>query len=160
MIKYIGIFILSCSISLYGAVLSNILKEKHAIKKEITILLKKIERSILYNSKSCIDTVRQCNLPMLEKSGFCKNFSGCDDANIVINTHLSILDAEDRNMLCEFFSKLGKSSFCEYELKNLKYCLDYFEKSLADSEKNVNTKVILYKKIGLLAGILAAIIFI
>ena len=160
MIKYIGIFILSCSISVYGVILSNSLKEKLALKKEITFLLRNIERNIIYKSKSCIETVRQCGLPLLEKSGFCKSFSGCDSAVTTTNTHLSALDDEDRKMLCEFFSRLGKSSLGEYELQNLRYYLDYFEKSLTESEKNINTKIMLYKKIGLLAGILAAIILI
>ena len=160
MIKYIGILILSCSLSVYGAILSDSLKQSHNLKKEITELLRNLERNILYGSKSCVEIIRECNLPLLTKSGFTDAFSGCDNAELTISTYLSSLSANDRQMLGEFFSRLGKSAFCEYELKNLRYYLDYFEKTLEDSEKNVNSKVILYKKIGLIAGILAAIIFI
>ena len=160
MLKYIGIFILASSLSVYGTVLSESLKESNLLRKEVIQLLNSIERSIRYKGASYVVIIRECSLPFLRKSGFCEGILNYENAERTINTTLSVLSEEDRRMLCEFFSNLGKSPYSEQVLKLCSYYIDYFEKTQADVDKNLNTRVLLYKKIGLIAGILTAIIFI
>ncbi|MBQ8759472.1 MAG: stage III sporulation protein AB [Clostridia bacterium] len=160
MLKYAGIFILASSLSAYGAHLSSSLKANYILRKEILQLLRDLERSIRYANTPIIEVIRSCRLPALMKSGFCDTFNGCDNAEIAINSTLFCLSEKDREMLCAFFKRFGKSVYGEYELKNCNSLIEYFEKNLAESEKEVNTKSLLYKKIGLIVGILSAIIFI
>ncbi len=160
MLKYIGIFILACSLSAYGVVMSSSLKAKNNLRKEILVLLKNIERSIKYGNTSVINIINECDLPYLNKCGFCKTFSGIHSAQAVVNSTLGELSTKDRENLVTYFSNFGKSQFCEYELKNCRYYIDYFEKTQSDIEKDIAVKINLYKKLGLLTGILSAIILI
>lgn len=160
MLKYIGILILACSISAYGTFLSSSLKATYNLRKDIIQLLKDIERSIKYGNVPIIEAIKSCKHPNLQKSGFCNIFSGCENAEFAINSTLYSLSEKDKEMLSNFFSRLGKSAYGEYELKNCRFFIEYFEKTQADSEKEITSKSLLYKKIGLIIGILSAIIFI
>ena len=160
MLKYIGVFILSASISAYGSFLSSSIKGSCSLRKEVLQLLKDIERAIKYGNGQIIEIVRNCKSPYLTKCGFCTSIYNTTNAETAIATTLSALSEKDMEMLTDYFSKLGKTAFTELELKNCTYYIDYFEKTQNEYEKEVETKSLLYKKLGLIIGILTAIIFI
>lgn len=160
MVRYIGILILASSLSAYGSLLSLSLKSSNNLRKEIILLLRNIERCIKFKSCPVTEEIKNCNSPMLKKCGFCECLYRDDNAKAAVNSTLHTLSSKDREMLCEYFSTIGKSRYTEQELKTCRYYIEYFEQTQVQSEKDISTKINLYKKLGLLSGILTAIIFI
>lgn len=159
MLKYIGILILSLSVSAYGALLSKNLCDTHELRKEICSLIKNIEHGIRYGSKPTAEIISACKLKNLEKSGFITALLSGENEGAVIQSHLKMLTDEEKERLTSFFTNLGKSSYRESELDFCREYLEYFENFEKVSEKEVKEKSLLYKKIGIICGILTAIIF-
>lgn len=159
MLKYIGIFLISVSVSAYGAVLSRQLKDALAIRKEITVLLKSIEHGIKYGSKPISEILSGCTLHNLRKCGFIDALAD-NSIEFATETYLGILTQDERKKICDFFNNLGRSSYREKELEYCKGFIEYFENCERSSEKEVAAKAVLYSKIGIICGILAAIILI
>ena len=160
MIKYIGIILLSSSVCSYGFLMSKKLKQDHNVRNELTNLLRSIEHGIRYGSKPINQILSECNLPYLKKCGFITCLlSGCD---IRENTksHLGMLTDEEKQRVTEFFSLLGRTGNSESELIFCKGYIEYFENFEKISQEQVKSKSLLYRKIGIIFGILAAIIFI
>ncbi len=159
-IKYAGIILLSGSISCYGAIISDRLKETYLIRNEIITLLKNIERGIIHGRIPVALSLRECPDGRLKASGFCQKILNSENTKAVIEESLSALSKEDKKMLVSFFLRLGKSQSSECELQSLRFIIDYFEKTQSQSEKDISTKASLYKKISIISALVAAIIFI
>ena len=160
MFKYIGILLISVSVSAYGTVMSKNIKKATAVRQEICQLLKEIENGIRYGSRPVIETVRSINLPLLSASGFITALSDENLPQNAVNSYLGMISQQEKEKLYEFFSKLGKSTYKEKELTLCSSCIVFFENILKQSLKESASKELLYKKIGIIGGILAAIILI
>ena len=160
MIKFLGILLLSTSISIYGTFLSRKTKYIQEIRDDIYHLLKAIERDIKYG---CIPLSRiifsfkpktQC------VSDFIKEISQGKNVFDVTDENLSLLDVSEREKIKVFFSATGKSTCSEKELILCKNCLDFFEDNNAKTKKDTDTTAVLYRKLGYLCSILTFIILI
>lgn len=160
MLRYFGIIILATSLSAYGSYMASSIKNSYILRCELIQLLKEIERTIKFGNMAVIDVIKNCKLEKLVKCGFCDEFNGGKSAKTVINSTLYQLYQKDREMLIDFFSRAGKTAYGDLELKNCRYFIDYFESTQSQYEKTILSKSLLYKKIGLIIGILTAIIFI
>lgn len=160
MFKYIGIFILSASISAYGALKASTLKTELGARAEIILLLRSIERCIQYGGNSLESTIKNCPCHKLKKLGVLDELSNFESTSDLPENSLLFLSENDKKEFVSFFLTLGKSAKSEIELKKCRYLINYFESTQKDSEKNTETKANLYRKIGLITGIMAAIIFI
>lgn len=160
MLKYIGIFILSLSVSAYGAVLSKQMKDTHELRSEITTLLRNIEHGIKYGSKPLSDILAECNLQRLGKSGFIYSLISEQNIKEAIDASLNGLTKEEKHKLYNFFTSIGKSTNSERELVLCRSYIEDFEAFEKKSLQEISTKATLYKKIGIICGIMAAIIFI
>lgn len=160
MLKYIGIAILSSSVSVYGAILAKQLKDTHALRSEVVELLKSIELGIKYGSKPIRDILVECNLTNIKKSGLITSLISGQSARDAIENSLKALTTTEKNKLCEFFESIGKSTYSENELIICRSYIEFFENSIKMSGREISLKAMLYKKIGIICGILAAIIFI
>lgn len=160
MIKYIGILLLSGSISCYGVIISSRIMQAFRLRSEITELLQSIERSIVYGKAPINTVICDFNTPELKKTEFCKRICDCDNPEQVIEETLSILSGEDKKILLSFFTCLGKTRSIEDVKKNCRHVTDYFEKTQTESVSSISSKAVLYRKISLISALLVAIIFI
>ena len=160
MIKIIGILILSSSISVYGTLCSSALKEAIRLRYEIIQLLNSIQNGIRYGSVPIDRIINDRKFPLIEKSNFYDLYNSGGNMQDIIGECFKSLSKEDKDMLLSFFTTIGKTAYSEKEINLCFYYVDYFEKTQAEREKDTASKVLLYKKIGIVSGILCAIIFI
>ncbi len=159
MIKITGIIILSVGISMYGSILSLTVKERHIIICELLSLIKAIKNGIKYGSVPLEKIYNSTALPNLEKYGFLNAIKDGTLPCSAVNTHLQMLSHEDRDNLCEFFQQIGKSSSTDAEITLCDRYIILFEQREKDSLKENLEKSVLYKKLGIVAALVAAIIF-
>lgn len=159
-IKYIGLLLICFSISVYGAKLSEEIMKKQKAKREVLQLLKVIESGIRYGNVSLKKTLQSFTSPTLEKSGFLEYLrkNGCITEEICEKAFLT--DGADKAGICNFFEKIGKSTYSEKELLICKEYINRFSDSVSSSEAEAKAKADLYKKLGILTGIATMIIFI
>lgn len=155
MLRYAGIALFSGGICLLGITKSAYFKEQILIRKEILRLLCSIERKVAYG-KSKDDIIKEFNSGILERCGF---LSFLKAGNFKDIKELPI-DGEDAGMLSDFYSNLGKRRSANDEAAYVKAFIREFEECGTRKTNKLITKAKLYKKLGLILALTAAILFI
>lgn len=159
-IKYMGIILLSGSVSCFGVILSSRLKQVYRLRTEVISLLKDIERGIIHGRIPVSVILRDFPDGKLRQTGFCQRIMKLQNPYSAVEESLAIFSDEDKKMLVGFFSQLGKSGSSECERQNCRYIIDYFEKTQPVSEGEITEKASLYRKISATFALLTAIILI
>lgn len=159
-IKYIGLLLICISASAYGAKMSEAVKLSYKTKVEITEFLKAIERGIKYGGVPIQNILKGYTSPMLEKCGLLNSLRHGETKKEKFEEQLSVLGASDKAKLYEFISHIGKSTNSGKELIICRECINYFENSVCYSEKDAREKSVLFRKLGVVSGILIVIILI
>ena len=159
MIKYAGIIVISCAISLFGAIKASEVNQKTKLRAEILRLICHIEAGIKYGSFHLSEIFGSFKSDLLEKNGFMTEIrSGCTDTGKIIESTLSALSTEEKTKLSQFFSQLGKSYCREEEISLCKYYISSLKSIYEANEKKDKAKAVLYKKLGIICALLTAII--
>ncbi len=160
MIKYIGIILTSGAISLYGAFASSKVKSAAKHRKALIELLYAIKSGIEYGGVSLDEIFCTFENSTLEKCGFIsilRSPSPNAFENALECENLLISETE-KALFCEFAKKCGKSY---YTFGEQKLCERYIALAEAQDKKlcaDENAKCTLYKRLGVLCGLLFAII--
>ena len=160
MIKILGLILVSGAVSAYGAYLSSQIRTANILRTEISDFLKHLYNGVKYTATSRERLFSGFSAKNLEKCGFLnilrlKNFSKQD-----FDESLYLLTAEEKNRLYDFFTNFGRSGFCD---KEALFCLEYreyFDDRIKSLKNQDDIRSVLYKKLGIIAALLTAIIFI
>lgn len=160
MLKYIGILLVSGAISLYGAHLSVLRRQNAALRAELLELLVRIKNGIENGGLPLADIYAGFNGGITEKRGFCRVLkSGVPDAFArALDEVRAFLPEEYIKIYTALAENLGKSGFRKAECEALTRAiadLSALEKKYAAKD---DAKCVLYRKLGVLCGLLAALI--
>ncbi len=160
MLKYAGITLLSASIAVFGLIKSSEIKKALAIRKDVIGLLYAIENALQFGGKTkdCIFKSFNCNTNELK--AFLASMLDGQNVHEYVKVHLCSLTDEDKKLLSDFFINFGKSTKCESELESLRHFIAEFERIGKQTEKEQQGKILLYRKLGIIIALLAAVIFI
>lgn len=160
MLKYIGIILFSCSVSAYGAYLSHNISTASKIRHELLSFTKHIENEIKYKNAPLCHAFKVFSSPTLYRYGFLEGIYNNGDYKGVVEETLFLLTKKERALICDMLYSLGKSHFSDKELSTLIYFRQGLEDIFEDSEKIGKERSLLYKKLGLIAALISAIILI
>lgn len=162
MLKLTGIILISGAISMYGAYLSGNVKKSRAFRKGLAELLIHIKNGIdnggiplteIYASFSC-KALEKCEFLSVLKDGKSESFSRA-------LKKCEIKLAPEVSEIYERLSKeLGKSSSGKSESEKLARAIALAEKEEKKLDAEDSSKIELYSKLGVLCGILAALLLI
>ncbi len=160
MLKYIGILLVSGAISLYGAHLSVLRRQNAALRAELLELLVRIKNGIENGGLPLADIYAGFNGGITEKRGFCRVLkSGVPDAFArALDEVRAFLPEEYIKIYTALAENLGKSGFRKAECEALTRAiadLSALEKKYVAKD---DAKCVLYRKLGVLCGLLAALI--
>ena len=160
MLKIIGILLVSGAISLHGAHLSVLRRQNAALRAELLELLVRIKNGIENGGLPLTDIYAGFNGKITEKRGFCRILkSGVPDAFARAFEEVRASLPEDCAKLYTALSvTLGKSGFRKAECEALTRAIadiTVLEKKYAAQDE---AKCVLYRKLGVLCGLLAALI--
>ena len=160
MLKIIGILLVSGAISLYGAHLSVLRRQNAALRAELLELLVRIKNGIENGGLPLADIYAGFNGGITEKRGFCRVLkSGVPDAFArALDEVRAFLPEEYIKIYTALAENLGKSGFRKAECEALTRAiadLSALEKKYAAKD---DAKCVLYRKLGVLCGLLAALI--
>lgn len=159
-IKFLGLSLITLSLTLLGNALSEEEKNKQALKEEFLRLLLEIERGIRYGGKP-IETILECfTSPVLENSGLIGEMRNSKQYVYTIQNADILVDFSDKKLLCSFFENIGKSTNCEKELVICRECIERLQESIKKSHVECEKKAYIYRRMGLMSGILSVIILI
>ena len=160
MLKIIGILLVSGAISLYGAHLSVLRRQNAALRAELLELLVRIKNGIENGGLPLADIYAGFNGGITEKRGFCRVLkSGVPDAFArALDEVRAFLPEEYIKIYTALSETLGKSGFRKAECEALTRAIadiTVLEKKYAAQDE---AKCVLYRKLGVLCGLLAALI--
>lgn len=160
MLKIIGILLVSGAISLYGAHLSAVRRQNAALRAELLELLVRIKNGIENGGLPLTDIYAGFNGKITEKRGFCRVLkSGVPDAFArALDEVRAFLPEEYIKIYTALAENLGKSGFRKAECEALTRAIadiTVLEKKYAAQDE---AKCVLYRKLGVLCGLLAALI--
>ncbi len=159
MLKVMGIVLVASSVSVYGVMCSQRIKDSAKIREEICSFIGEIERGISFGRRRLCEIISGISSPLLAKSGFLQAINNQDDCKHAVNTYLSQLTDDEKNKLIYFLSNIGKSPFSEKEILLCKEYRLYFEEKTEIAKKDAAVKAELYKKIGIICAIGCGVIF-
>lgn len=162
MMKYTGIILLSGAISMYGAHLSNKVKEETAVRKALYDLLIHI-KCCMENGALPLDKIyKSFDSKVLEKTGFLQKLkSGKSDSFYFALTESSIRISEEiRELYLQIAQAVGKSRFRTEETEQLSRYMSLIQMREAPIMKKDEARQELYKKLGVLCGLLAALLLV
>ena len=160
MIKYIGIILLCSAISGLGAYLSNATKNSLLTRDELIDFIRHINSGIKYGGTELPGIYSTYSSDILGKCGFIQGLLQNKSISLVVDESLYMLKSDEREKTKEFFSKLGKSHLCEKEMLLCASFIDYLTQAQQKSQKEDTAKALVYKKLGIIASLICAIIFI
>ena len=160
MLKIIGILLVSGAISLYGAHLSAVRRQNATLRAELLELLVRIKNGIENGGLPLADIYAGFNGKITEKRGFCRVLkSGVPDAFArALDEVRAFLPEEYIKIYTALAENLGKSGFRKTECEALTRAIadiTVLEKKYAAQDE---AKCVLYRKLGVLCGLLAALI--
>ncbi len=162
MMKYAGIILLSGAISMYGAYLSNKVKEETAVRKALYDLLMHIKCCVENGALPLDKIYKSFDNKILEKTGFLANLkSGKSDAFYFALTQSGIRISEEmRELYLQIAQAVGKSRFRAEESEQLSRYMSLIQMREASIMKKDEARQELYKKLGILCGLLAALLLV
>ena len=160
MIKYIGIMLISGALSMYGAFAAARIRTRAAQRKGLIGLLHSIKSGIEFGGAPLEEIYGVFECSALEKSGFCEILrrGSPDSFENAMQCPGLRLGEKEYALFCEYAAKCGKSSSIQNE-KQL--CERYISlaQNLDDGLcREENSKCALYTRLGVLAGLTAALI--
>ena len=160
MLKYIGILLISGAISLFGAHLAAVRAGNARMRGELLGLLERIQNGIDNGALPLADIYAGFHGDILEKRGFCKALkSGTPDAlSEALTLIAGDLPKECAETYFSFAASLGKSGFRKTEselVTRFKTNLSALEQTYVAED---TSKCVLYRKLGILCGLFAALI--
>lgn len=162
MMKYAGIILLSGAISMYGAYLSNRVKEETAVRKALFDLLLHIKCCVENGALPLDEIYKSFDSKILEKTGFiAKLKGGKSDAFYIALTQSGIRVSEEiRELYLQTAQTVGKSRFRAEEAEQLSRYISLIQMREASVMKKDEARQELYKKLGVLCGLLAALLLV
>lgn len=162
LLKYAGIALVFCGTTVSGYMRAKKIKEQIMIRKALYSLSIHIKSGISRDGLTLKDIYSSFYSPVLEKTGFLyvlksNRENPLYDALEIIRTSLP---EELYEIYAEFSQNLGKSRSGECEVQLISRFIDATEKREEKYMKKDETEIQLCKKLGVLAGVLAAIVFI
>lgn len=160
MLKLTGILIFSVCISLTGLYMSSKVRRQTQTRREFIKLIYSIKNGIKYGQLSLYEIY--CAFPAreLKKCSFYDFLTKDCNTNFksaLDNSEIK-LSQKELELLQAFADECGKSTYSEEEIRNCERyisLLEQLDKELSESE---NTKILIYGKLGILAGILSCIL--
>lgn len=129
------------------------------MREEFSDFIRYIESSIKYGGISLERIYSSYSSPLLDKYGFTVALRKGYTEDLVKNT-LFLLSESERTKADEFLRSLGKSRYREKETEHCVCFCAMFEDKAKKLRKEDETKILLYKKLGLIAALMTAVIFI
>ena len=126
---------------------------------EFLDFMRQVENGIKYGGMSLEKIFGSYSSPLLDKKGFTAALRLGNHPGIVSST-LPMLSENEKTMAEDFLSSLGKSRYRERETELCSGFIALFSEKAKAFQKEDETKILLYKKLGLLAALLTAVIFI
>ena len=160
MLKYAGITLLSASIAVFGLIKSSEIKKALTIRKDVMGLLYAMGNALQFGGKSKEGIFKSFNCRTNELKTFLSSMLDGQNEHESVKVHLCSLTDEDKKLLSDFFTNFGKSTKRESELESLRHFNAEFERIGKQAEKEQLGKILLYRKLGIIIALLAAIIFI
>lgn len=162
MIKYIGIIIISGAISLYGAHLSGKVQEEIALRKAFYELLVYIKCCIENGNLPLPEIYSSFKNEIFEKYGISHNLkSQSTDAMKTALYECPVkIDSSVKSLYIQLSDSLGKSPFRLAESETLARYISLVEIEEKKLIKNDLAKKELYRKLGILCGLMAALILV
>ena len=162
MLKFAGIILVSGAVSLMGANKASAIKENISARRELLGLLIHIKRSIEHTSTPLNIIYGTFESKALERCGFSELLkSGRTDAfkDALCSSRL-VLPEKTAVLYKEIAENIGRSCFKKKELDVLERYIPQISAVDDELEKEDLSKIKLYRKLGILFGILAAVILI
>lgn len=160
MLKLIGITLVSVAISMYGAYLSSRIKDRKNVRSALLELLVHIKTSIETTCLPLEEIYKSFSNKILEKIGFTKEL--CSGKNDSFLSAIHIADSYLNKKLTELYSalsfSLGKSYSGNTEVQKLAGYILLIEEECKKLSKEDDSKIELYRRLGLLCGLFAAVI--
>lgn len=162
MIKYIGIILISGASSMYGSLLANKILNTGKQRRAIIELLYAIKNGISFGNVPLESIFESFENPVLSKCGFLSLLKSKHPDALVRASKCKNLNLpnDEKNLLITFACECGKSPFYENEALLCQRYIEIFEqkdKTVCIEEKN---KANLYSRLGLLCGIVFALMLI
>ncbi len=160
MLRLIGILLISVSLSLYGAYASARLAENAACRAELAELLFAVRTGIDHGALPLAEIYRSFSFRRLARIGFDRVLLAKPDASLAdaLEKAKPYLDGDVYELYADFASKLGKSGHVSAESA----LCDRYGALINEKEKSIrareDVKRLLYRRLGLLAGLTAALI--
>lgn len=162
MAKYLGIILVSGAISLYGAYLSGKIQEQIALRKALYDLLLHIKCCIDNGALPLPQIYSLFKNPVLEKYGILEYLkrAGTDGIKAALNESTVKIDENIKSLYVQLSDTLGKSAFRTTESETLSRYISLIEIEEQKLIKNDQAKKELYKKLGILCGLMAALVLV
>ena len=162
MLKTIGIILVSCAISLYGAHLSGKMRRDAQRREGLYELLAHIKTCIDNGAPPLQDIFSSFRNEPLRACGFLETLqSGEPGAFPAALQHPELhLPPETARLYEAFAESLGKSGFRQTESELVARYMALIRPEEEKCKKAEEVRRVLYRKLGLLCGLLAALIFI
>lgn len=162
MLKLAGIILISGGIAMAGFYKAFRIKESINIRKALFGFILRVQTSIESEKLSLNDIYLSYNNTVLDKTGFTEILKSGNE-----NPFLHALEESELKLnkgIYEIYrdiaENLGKSRIAREESERLKRYISIIEKSEEELIKKDESAFILYRKLGILTGILAVIILI
>lgn len=160
MLKYIGIILVSGAISLYGAHRSFLLKAWRSEREALYELLVYIKNGIDNGALALGTIYGGFENALLEKKGFTSLLkSGAPDAfSRALEQSELRLCGETRRLYETLAANLGKSGFHAAESEQLTRYMNLIREENRKLDESEEIRQVLYRKLGILCGLLAALL--
>ncbi len=160
MLKYAGIIIISGAISMYGAYLSSRIIQQKRIRAALLELLVYIKSNI-ENAALPLETIyKNFSDKHLDKCGFTEKLqSARPDALLYALESTDIISGKRIKDLYTCIAKdIGTSPFRKVEADKLSAAISLIRSETEKLDKNDDSKSELYRRLGILSGLLSAIL--
>lgn len=162
MIKYVGIILVSGALSMYGSLIANKVLNTGKQRRAIIELLYCIKNGVAFGKVPLENIFASFESPILEKCGFLVLLkSKYPDALVkACNCENLCLPHDEKNLLCSFASECGKSAFYENEALLCQRYIEIFEQKEKALHTEETNKAHLYSRLGILLGLVLALMLI
>lgn len=162
MLKLAGILLVSAAISMAGCYKAGRIKYNMNTRKELYELVLHLKNCIESSSMELSEIFRTCTGENLLKSGFIQKLQNSGESTF--SDALKTTELNLPEQLFEIYLKLsktiGKSRSAKTETETISRFLTEIENAEKKLAQNDESRIVLYKKLGVLTGILAALILI
>ena len=162
-VKFIGILLLfSCS-TLFGIYKGSLLQNRVHELSEIIKFINKVKLEISYQALTIKEILSSAgtSLPLLLKikQAYEKNKQSDINAIITNSENAGSLLKSDTDLLLRFFEILGMTN-TEEQIANCRIAVIEFEEALAQAKETAKQKKKMYRVLGVLCGLMIAVILI